>query len=302
VVKLNNKKIAWIVRHVSSGEVSTKDAADVYGITQRRVQQLTKKYLEQGEIPKLNQNRRPRTSLTKEDKETIERVWNETRFGSRHLYKELKRRGYRIPKDKLIQYMRETGKSIPNPNKQKKRKRCRYEREHSFSLVHGDFHRRTDADPYAIIWLDDASRMILSYGEFTEATTDIAISTFKKAMGTAAEYCMAICEVNTDRGAQFYANRSERPSRFEAFLAENDINYIPSRRNNPQTNGKVERFWLEYDRHRFRFNTIEEFASWYNNRMHGALLMDIGETPNEAVVRKLPPEAKLGLFLMLGGE
>jgi len=36
--------------------------------------------------------------------------------------------------------------------------------------------------------------------------------------------------------------------------------------------------------------------------MHGALLMDIGETPNEAVVRKLPPEAKLGLFLRLGGE
>jgi len=49
VVKLSNKKIAWIVKHVSSGEVSTKDAADLYGITQRRVEQLTKKYLEQGE-------------------------------------------------------------------------------------------------------------------------------------------------------------------------------------------------------------------------------------------------------------
>jgi hypothetical protein len=31
--------------------------------------------------------------------------------------------------------------------------------------------------------------------------------------------------------------------------------------------------------------------------MHGALLLDLGETSNEAVVRKLPPEAKLGLFL-----
>ncbi|MDY6986310.1 MAG: hypothetical protein SVE93_07965 [Candidatus Thermoplasmatota archaeon] len=28
MVKPSNKKIAWIVRHVSSGEVSTKDAAD----------------------------------------------------------------------------------------------------------------------------------------------------------------------------------------------------------------------------------------------------------------------------------
>jgi len=74
VVKLSNKKIAWIVRHVSSGEISTKDAADIYNITQRRVQQLTKKYLEQGEMPKLNPNRRPKTSLTREDKETIDRV------------------------------------------------------------------------------------------------------------------------------------------------------------------------------------------------------------------------------------
>jgi len=160
MVKLSNKKIAWIVKHVSSGEVSTKDAADLYGITQRRVEQLTKKYLEQGEIPKLNPNRRPKTSLKKAGVEGMQSpLWEETRFGSKHLYKELKHRGCSIPKNKLIQYMKETGKSIPNPNKQKKRKRCRYEREHSFSLVHGDFHRRTDADPYAIVWLDDASRM-----------------------------------------------------------------------------------------------------------------------------------------------
>jgi len=42
-------------------------------------------------------------------------------------------------------------------------------------------------------------------------------------------------------------------------LEENGIRYIPSRRNNPQTDGKIERFWLEYDRHRWRFESIEEF-------------------------------------------
>lgn len=169
-------------------------------------------------------------------------------------------------------------------------------------MVHGDFHRRTEDDPYAIVWFDDASGMILSCGEFSEATADIAISTFRDAMRMASEYCMTVGELNTDRGAQFYANRSQKPSRFEAFPAENGIRDIPSRRNNPKTTGKVERFWLEHDRHRFRFNTMGEFVAWYNNRMHGALLMDLGETPCEAVVRKLPPEAKLGLFLKPGGE
>ena len=86
---------------------------------------------------------------------------------------------------------------------------------------------------------------------------------------------------------------------FEEFLIENDIIYI-SRRNNPQTNGKVERFWLEYDRHRFRFETMDEFIDWYNHR-NGALLMDFGENPH-AVVRKLPIEAKLGVFFRLGGD
>jgi hypothetical protein len=41
--------------------------------------------------------------------------------------------------------------------------------------------------------------------------------------------------------------RSKEPSRFEAFLAGNSIRYIPSRRNNPQTTGKLEGLWLEYD-------------------------------------------------------
>ena len=63
---------------------------------------------------------------------------------------------------------------------------------------------------------------------------------------------------------------------------ENGIRFIPSRKNNPQTNGKVERFWLEYDRHRWRFKDIHEFISWYNNRIHGALWIEIGETPEDA--------------------
>jgi len=123
VVKLNNDQIAWIVKHVDSKDVSTKDAATTYNVTQRRAQQLAKEYREQGEIPKLNPDRRPETPLTKEDKEAIDLVWEETRFGSKHLYKELKHRGYKVPKNKLIRYLRDTGKSIPNPNKQKTRKR-----------------------------------------------------------------------------------------------------------------------------------------------------------------------------------
>ena len=35
---------------------------------------------------------------------------------------------------------------------------------------------------------------------------------------------------------------------------------------------------------------------WYNNRIHGSLRLDWGETPDEAFIRKLKPENILGLF------
>lgn len=76
-----------------------------------------------------------------------------------------------MPKNKLIEYLRDSGKSIPNPNRQKKRKRFRYEGVTLWSMKISIY----ENDPYSIVWLGDASRMVLSYGEFPEATTDIAI-------------------------------------------------------------------------------------------------------------------------------
>ena len=36
--------------------------------------------------------------------------------------------------------------------------------------------------------------------------------------------------------------------------------------------------------------------TWYNNRLHGALNVDWGETPDEAFVRKMLPESMIGLM------
>ena len=90
--------------------------------------------------------------------------------------------------------------------------RCRYEREHSGSLLHGDWHRTTENHPYAIVWLDDASRKILSGGEFDKATAEHSIETFREAQSEALEYNVEIREVNTDRGTQFFSNKKEGTS------------------------------------------------------------------------------------------
>ena len=48
MVKLTNEDIRWMVKRVSSGYFTVKKASEIYGITERRVQQLTKIYHDTG--------------------------------------------------------------------------------------------------------------------------------------------------------------------------------------------------------------------------------------------------------------
>ncbi len=105
--------------------------------------------------------------------------------------------------------------------------------------------------------------------------------------------------MNTDRGAQFYANLAEGRERgeteFERYLKEEGVRHVVSRVNNPQTHGKIERLWLEYDKHRWRYRTLKEWIEVNNDLIHGAL-REL-ETPREAWQRKLPEESLLRLYV-----
>jgi putative transposase len=115
-----------------------------------------------------------------------------------------------------------------------------------------------------------------------------------------------ICEVNTDRGSEFFSDRpkDERRTRnsavskngFQPFLEANGVRHAVSRVNDPQTNGKLERPWLEYDRHRWRFASLAEFVDWCNGRMHGGLCWEIAGTPAMAMQHRLWPECIIGSF------
>jgi transposase len=58
--------------------------AHLYGVTQRRVQQLVQIYRETGEYPVLNPKRRPKRYLTDEEKNIIEKARKESRFGAKN--------------------------------------------------------------------------------------------------------------------------------------------------------------------------------------------------------------------------
>ena len=300
MVKLTDKKIKWAVNQVINKGESTAVVAAIYGVSRRRIQQLVKSYKEKGAYPVLDRKRRPRTPLSAEEKQIIEAAYNEAFLGARLLRYHIKRHyKWRIPQNKIHQHLLAVGLAIQNPKKQKKRKRCRYEREHSLSLVHADW---LDYDGRQVIaFEDDASRKILSIGEFAHATADNAIAALQRAEAVATAHRSHIREVNTDQGSQFYASGGEKKSkgisRFERYLNARGIKHIPSKRNNPQTNGKIERWFQEYKRHRWRFGSASAFEKWYNDRIHGSLDLECGENPNEAFVRKLSSGSILGMFL-----
>ena len=92
--------------------------------------------------------------------------------------------------------------------------------------------------------------------------------------------------------ASSIANRRDKDGnakhRFEGFCRENGVRQVLCRYNRPQSNGKLEKWFDLYRRHRDGFEGFEEFVLWYNCvRPHMSLDWENLETPGEAFWRKL---------------
>ena len=302
MVRLKEKKLKWAFKQKNK---KNKDLAYVCGIKVRRFQQLKAEYKKTGQIPKLNRRRRPKIELTNEQKELICKSAKESKIRGAvalRLYI-MKYHNKIIPRNKLHALLIEKGISKEDPKKKKQRTYCRYERKHSGSLGHMDYHTsKIIPGKEVIIWIDDASRLILAGGEFNSATTANAQKMVLKAKTVAFEkYSMLLLALNTDRGSQFYANKKKLNAekgiaKFEVFLKEQNIKQILSRINHPQTNGKNERWNRTYEENRSNFKSFDGFLKWYNDRIHLGLSRIEGITPNESIIQKLRPESLLGLF------
>ena len=302
MVKLKEEKLKWAL---NQKDKKNKDLAFICGIGIRRFLELKALHKDTGEIPKLNPNRRPQIELTEEEKKLIDRAIKESKLdGAVTLRLYIKRyHDKNISHNKIHEHLLKEGISVPDKKKQKQRKYCRYERKHSFSLGHMDWHEsKVIPGKWVCAWEDDASRLVPVGDEFDNATTENAIKVVKEVKKIAWEkYSALLLALNTDKGPQFYANKNKLDgergmAEFEKFLEKEGIKHIPSKRNHPQTNGKEERWFRTYNEKRKEFKSFKEFIQWYNNRIHLGLNRKEGVTPNEAVLNKLRPESLLGLF------
>jgi putative transposase len=237
MVKLNERKIRWIIQQKLGGR-GTGEIALIQRVSRRRVEQLWQAYRRTGIRPTLKKPGRPRkTTISLQDAALILETYDKLKVNALTLERVLKHtRGLSQPHNRIHMILKEAGRALPQLSKQKRRKWVRYEREHSMSLWHMDWKQLWDGR-WWIAAEDDASRLIIGYGVFQEATAEHTIHMLKQAINKHGRPR----EILTDRGSQFYANESERRekgiSQFEAYLAEQGITHLLCRVNHPQPTG-----------------------------------------------------------------
>jgi transposase InsO family protein len=294
-MKLNRRKVHWIIRQKQKG-VGTKEIGRDMKVSRRRVQQIWKYFQETGLEPVLGQNLgRPKKPYIKREADIVRAAHARYRFGARMLERVIRKLyKVRISHNRIHMYLKADGLAREDPGKKKRRKWNRYERKHSLSAGHIDWHEVDGSDIKVCIILDDASRKVLAGGEFSNINTENS----KKILDQVIDrygWLLPMRELIMDHGGEFGAHRVHEDGTwngdFKNHLEKHGIKPILGSVAHPQTNGKLERFFQEYQRHRAVFHSIDEFIKWYNDRPHGSLEFERLETPDKAFVRKMPLEA-----------
>lgn len=282
-MKLTKAKLTDTLGKLADGK-TVYQARKVADISVRRIYQLREAFDKTGEIPRIGINvGRPRKLFEEWEISIVKQAYEKYRMSADTLER-LIDRDYKkhIGHNRIHQILvflgyakKKIGKDI------RKKKWIRYQRKHSLTAVHIDWHY------FKGIWVfsveDDASRKLLALIEDEKESTDNSILGMKLALKHGK-----IKQCISDHGSTFISNFTDGKSRFKEYLKSKGIKQILCRIKHPQSNGKMEKWFDCYDRNREAFETKEKFIYWYNDvKPHRALKFDELETPSQAFIRKL---------------
>lgn len=302
-VKLTRRKIKYIIRSKTNNN-STKRIAAEMKVSISTVKRVWMYWLKNREAVPIKKSGRKNKDVDSETRIQIIEIHKEQNLGARRLEKVLEFKYHKhIPHNAIHEVLLEEGLAVENKKKKKRRKPwIRYERKHSLTAVHLDWHTSRINGKEVCIVLDDSSRCILAGGEFDAATAQTSINLIQEVLIKFGAI-RKIEQVITDHGSQFYANKKDSTgnseSSFEAFLNESGIRHIMARIKHPQTNGKVEKWYDLYEKQRNKFGSFDIFVNWYNTvRYHESLdTKHYLQTPDDAFISRLPQACMLNMFL-----
>jgi transposase len=282
-MKLTRAKLTGTLSKLADGK-TVYQARKVAGISVRRVYQVKEAFDKTGEIPDIGKTAgRPRKPFKEWEIQLVKRFYERHRESADTLERLIdKAKERHIGHNRIHQILVYLGYAKKKDKRDIRKKRWkRYERRHSLTAVHIDWHYFKGIWVFCVI--DDASRKLLALVESKRESTDNSILGMEMALKHGQ-----IKQCISDHGSTFTSNFVDAKSRFREYLKSKNIKPILCRIRHPRSNGKVERIFQTYDNHREAFKRKEEFMYWYNDlKPHRALNFDELETPSQAFIRKL---------------
>ena len=242
--KLNFEKRVWVVKQKIKGVPPPKIAL-AQKVSDSIVRRIFRTYQEYGwDGLKDHKTGRSEVLLNQNAEILILDLRKRFGYGACRIEYLLKEKGFNISHRQIEKLLIRNGLVHPNIKKQRSRKWVRFELPNPNDMWHTDW----SYDPYTqrqlSVYLDDRTRLVTSYGIFQRSTAENTIALLKSGIAS----CGKPKSVMTDHGSQFYTNKgdSQENSQFRIVLDALGIKHYVARVNRPQTNGKVERFFLSY--------------------------------------------------------
>ena len=290
---LNNRKLRWILRELDKGELSVRRIAKQQRITPQWARKLRVKYegIPISDVQLRRPGRKP-VQFSSWEIENVRRTKERYDLGAILLEQILTENGVKMSHNRIHRILIQEGLAEKDPKKSKKRKWVRWEKRHSNIMWHTDF-TEGDNGKQIILYEDDASRCVMGYGEFGNATTDNAILVFDDAV---ALWQVSPQELLSDRGAQFCEDENKE-YRFRKHIQSYGVKHILARVEHPQTNGKQEKLGGTIKRiMRRKKLSLGEAVKFYNEvRPHMSLYNGHTRTPLIAYYEKMRPSQRHGI-------
>jgi putative transposase len=292
------RKTRYVVRLYREGQASNRRIWKEAGISKSSFYRILERYSDLWPAYKLDYihkvYRKPGKTTAPISEDVIAaaiKARQTYKVGAVRLERILRSRGINLSHNIINSILREEDMIKLVPKRGGRKKYVRWERRYSLSLWQTDW--SILGKQWLIVFIDDASRLIVGWGLFDHATSENSVKVLKKAIETYGKPKAIL----SGRDVQFYSadkkGMSSGKNYFQKFLDANNIDHILARVNHPQTCGKVERFFGEV-KNRLRwgdFDNVGDIVRWHNEiKPHGSLREDILETPMQAFVRKMHPK------------
>jgi len=269
--KLNKQKIKWIVKEVERKELGVWTIARAQDITKQHAYRVVKKY--QNCEPEFKKCGRKASLITEEERKNVLQAYEEIHSSAVMIEKYLDEKGFHIGHNRIHKILLEAKLAKEEDKKKHRRSWVRYERKHSNSLWHTDWTEFKGKQ--CIIFIDDASRFIPSYGEFNNANTENSLKVFKQGL----KYGIPK-QVMSDHGTQFEIQFTDEIKKIGS-------KHIKSRVKHPQSNGKAERVIQTIKKLWKELGSLDKAIEFYNyKKPHMSLTNGKLRTPYQAFLDK----------------